>query len=364
MSETAQLISDSINRIFADSVDHQLIERLRANEWPAELWQLIETNGFSRVLDGQGDGAAPDWNDAQAILYALGYHRAPLPLAETLVANWLCARAGLDIDDGPATLVQGRDMSLKAGPGDSAILSGRANRVPWARHCDRLVIAAWVDGCEVIGVVRKDTQHCAIEHDHNIAHEPRDNLSFSACPVRIAPLAPPSFAGSTGSSSPDSDQQHSVVRLYGALARATAMAGAAHSVLDQSVLYANDRIQFGKPLAKFQAIQHMLAELGSEVAAGTMAVTAACAAAGSARAPLEIAVAKVRTGMMAATVARIAHQVHGAIGFTREHSLHHGTQRLWSWRGEFGNDTAWARIIGKRALAVGGEGFWAEIMAR
>lgn len=363
MSETAQLISDSINRIFADSIDHHLIERLRVEEWPAELWKLIETNGFSRVLDGQGDGAAPDWHDAQPILYALGYHRAPLPLAETLVANWLCARAGLAIDDGPATLVQGGDMRLKAGTGDLALLSGSAKRVPWARHCDRLVIAAWIDGCEVIGVVRKDAQQYAIEHDRNMAHEPRDNLSLIDCPVRLAPLASASPLTNAGSN-PDSDRQHSVVRLYGALARATAMAGAAHSVLDQSVLYANDRIQFGKPLAKFQAIQHMLAELGSEVAAGTMAVTAACAAAGSARAPLEIAVAKVRTGMMAAKVARIAHQVHGAIGFTREHSLHHGTQRLWSWRGEFGNDTAWARIIGKRALAAGGDRFWLEIMAR
>ena len=152
------------------------------------------------------------------------------------------------------------------------------------------------------------------------------------------------------------------VRLYGALLRATTMAGAAASLLDQSVVYVNDRVQFGRPLARFQAIQHMLAELASEAAAATMAAAAACAAAAAPHAPLEIATAKVRAGQMSVKVTRIAHQVHGAIGFTHEHDLHFATRRLWAWRSEFGGDASWAEQIGLAALRAGSAGFWAQCL--
>ena len=61
--------------------------------------------------------------------------------------------------------------------------------------------------------------------------------------------------------------------------------------------------------------------------------------------------------------AAIAHQVHGAIGFTHEHSLHFLTKRLWSWRDEFGNETVWNRLLGRHMAAAGPDRYWAEITA-
>ena len=57
-------------------------------------------------------------------------------------------------------------------------------------------------------------------------------------------------------------------------------------------------------------------------------------------------------------VARLAHQVHGAIGFTQEHKLHHLTRRLWAWRDEAGSELHWSRVLGTELLARGADGLW------
>ena len=81
----------------------------------------------------------------------------------------------------------------------------------------------------------------------------------------------------------------------------------------------------------------------------------ACDCAGTAAGRSAIAVAKITACEAAGKVAAITHAVHGAIGFTAEHSLHHATQRLWSWRSEFGNLRWWSETLG-RALCEQGAG--------
>ena len=73
---------------------------------------------------------------------------------------------------------------------------------------------------------------------------------------------------------------------------------------------------------------------------------------------LDVAVAKVRVGEAASNGAAIAHQVHGAMGFTYEHSLHHATRRLWAWREEFGNETLWAGRLGRLITEHGADELW------
>ncbi len=68
---------------------------------------------------------------------------------------------------------------------------------------------------------------------------------------------------------------------------------------------------------------------------------------------LPIAAAKARCGEAAGIGAAIAHQVHGAIGFTHEHSLHFLTKRLWSWRDEFGNEAEWNQFTGRHMAKAG-----------
>ena len=150
------------------------------------------------------------------------------------------------------------------------------------------------------------------------------------------------------------------MRGVGALLRAAQMAGAMEAALDLATTYANDRVQFGRPIGKFQAIQQQLALLAEEAAASLVAVESAAIslAEGRQSAEFALAAAKIRAGEAAGTVAEIAHQVHGAIGFTEEHSLHYLTRRLWSWRDEFGDEAYWAGLLGRRIAAAGGAGLW------
>jgi acyl-CoA dehydrogenase len=137
------------------------------------------------------------------------------------------------------------------------------------------------------------------------------------------------------------------------------IAGAARRALELTLRHTAEREQFGRALGRFQAVQQQVAEMAAEVAAVRAAADAAvefCAAdgVGDERAGVAVAAAKIHAGRAAGVVARIAHQAHGAIGFTQEHPLHLVTTRLWAWRDEAG----WARELGDRALAAGADGRW------
>jgi acyl-CoA dehydrogenase len=125
--------------------------------------------------------------------------------------------------------------------------------------------------------------------------------------------------------------------------------------LDTAVTYAGERKQFGRPIAKFQAVQQQLAVMAGQVAAAGAAADVGVEALSlddPARQEFLIAIAKTRVGDAATLASEIAHQVHGAIGFTKEYSLQLSTRRLWSWRDEFGGDTEWATRVG--AYVCGG----------
>jgi len=152
--------------------------------------------------------------------------------------------------------------------------------------------------------------------------------------------------------------------LGGAMARSAQMAGGLEFLLAQSVKYVTERVQFGRPLASFQAIQQNLALLAGHTAAAGMAAQNAFAAMDGGEAGFEIAVAKIRTGEASGLGAGIAHQAHGAIGFTYEHTLHFVTRRLWSWRAEFGAEPYWAMKLGRDVAARGADALWPYLTSR
>ena len=149
--------------------------------------------------------------------------------------------------------------------------------------------------------------------------------------------------------------------LYSAMMLAAKMAGALNAALDLSVQYARERQQFGKPLASFQAIQQQLAVFAEEAAAADMAAASAFRAADRGDAWFEIACAKLRANQAARISISIAHQVHGAMGFTAEYRLQHLTKRLWAWGSEHGNERFWSDKIGARIAERGHENFWPDL---
>ena len=160
-----------------------------------------------------------------------------------------------------------------------------------------------------------------------------------------------------------------ISRPIGAFIRVAQAAGAMDAALAMSIDYVNTRQQFGKPLGKFQAVQQVLAIFATEAAAVNVAGAAAAAAldkaGGDAEVALfEIASAKLRTNKAIGQATSIAHQVHGAIGFTQEYDLHKLTGPLLDWRSDCGNDAYWADVLGGMTAKLGGAGLWAEVTRR
>ncbi len=147
----------------------------------------------------------------------------------------------------------------------------------------------------------------------------------------------------------------------GALSRSLLIAGALDRLLDDCVDYAGTRKQFGRPIGNFQAVQQMLSVLAGEAAAAGIAARFAGAQLGRPDFPLAVAIAKIRCGQAAGSGMRIAHQIFGAIGFTREHHLHRLTNGLRHWRDDFGSEQRWAERLGQAAQAGGG--LWPFITA-
>jgi acyl-CoA dehydrogenase len=157
--------------------------------------------------------------------------------------------------------------------------------------------------------------------------------------------------------------------LMGCTVRAVQTAGALEAILDMAVKYANERVAFERPIAKFQAVQHNLARLAGEVSAamtasGSAADTLSGAQAFDETVFLETASAKIRCAEAAQEGAAIAHQVHGAIGFTKEYILHRYTLRLLSWRDDFGNESHWAVALGNMIARRGAEELWPLVASR
>jgi len=354
VSEIRAMVGESISRMLSEQVTRALQLEAEGGTWQQPLWNLIEESGFTKVLVPETlGGAGGGWPDAYPVLHAVGYYRVPAPLVETVVGNDLLARAGLPVEPGPLGLVQqGRGTRLELGTASGrAILRGTVSAIPWARNARAYVVAGRIDDRDALALVPADAEGITLETKENVAHEPRDDVTFASVETSTWTYVGERLIAES-------------VWAFGALARAIAMAGALESILEQSVLYAKEREQFGRPIAMFPAVQHLLAQLACETTAAATAAQAACNAMHLPDPRFEIAVAKARAGQAAGIGARIAHQVHGAFGMTYDHTLHFGTRRLYAWRAEYGNESTWTMELGAQAIRRGGAIFWRDLTAR
>jgi len=345
------MIEESVGRLFSANVDRALLEKVEGGAFPDALWALATESGFDRVVAAEeAGGIGETWSAAYPILRGVGYWQVPLPLAETMIGAMLLSMAGIELPEGPIAVVEaGAGNSLQVSSGASPRVSGKATGVAWARHARWAVVSS--TDRRILLLDLKESATVSIGQRTNYAKLPTDIVQFDGAQV-FAHAANPI----EGLVTP--------VWTLGAIARSMMMVGALEAVLEQSVQYANDRVQFGRPIGKNQAIQQQLALLAGDVACARMAALVAGRDAPSPsnadcpRTRFSAAVAKIRAGEAATRGTSIAHQVHGAIGFTYECMLNFATRRLWAWRDEFGSDAWWAEGVGRAAIATGSNGFW------
>ncbi|PYC48428.1 acyl-CoA dehydrogenase [Litorivita pollutaquae] len=336
------MIFDMAERLLRDHVTHRLREDAAAGQCPDALWTRIEEAGLHMALvPEEAGGFGVPAAEALGLARIAGAHGLPLPLAETLIANAVLARAGLTLPGGRLTIAEGAGLRLER-RGVAIHASGQLTVVPFARWADRIVTIAALDGTDhVLSLPVKDL---TLTPGQDLAGMPRDEVAVDRDLTEADAAALPRSMGG--------------MRGLGALVRSLATAGAMETILQMSVEYANDRVQFGRPIGKFQAIQHSLATMAGETAASRTAAEMAADSYDTAAFALTVAAAKSRAGEAAETVGALAHQIHGAIGYTQEHALHHFTKRIWSWRDEFGTELEWSTELGRAALSSPQDTFW------
>ena len=308
-------------------------------------WPRIAESGLCNVMVPEAAGGfGGGWEDALPVLRQLGAAAVALPVAETIVANRLLAACGMEIDSAPASFVTQADGDVL----DKGGFSGVLNNIPWEDGAERILGRAQQDGEAYLLVLRRKDAKARTENT-NVAGEPRGALSFENAKIEMARW-------------PESER-HGFTQM-GALARTCQIAGAMETVLAMTIEHAKTRQQFGKAIGNFQAIQQQLAVFASETAAVGAAAAGACRAADRRDAKFEIASAKLRANRAVDVATNVAHQVHGAIGITREHALNRHTRRLWAWKSEFGNDRYWATSLGTATAMRGADALWSDLVAR
>lgn len=324
----------------------------KAEAWPSggfdrQLWSMVEQAGIDRLLLPENMGGAGDeYADTVAVATRFGAGAAALPLLETIVGNWCLAHAGLPVPVGPKALL----LSHRGAPVELDI----DGKLRWIGPAE----VSWEPiGCSTVVLARRKNKHFIAHVNQVLDGEVGETLAGE--PVRYA-LSDGGVA--VAEVAPWLREADLPLALL-ALLKAAAISGAAETAVTMTIEYANIRVQFGRRIGNFQAVQHIIARMAEEAAAATAAVQSAGQEFANSPSGFASAIAKGRASEAAGEVASAAHQVHGAIGFTAEHNLHRFTRRLWSWRDDAGDEAYWYEKLGKSAAVAGPAGLWPGIVA-
>ena len=339
-STDTALLRETVTAVLTDACTGEVVRAAERGQWPARLWNTFAETGLTLVgISEAAGGSGGSIADLAVVLGAAGKAAAPLPLAETWLAAWLRAAVSLPLPEGPATATWGTAVGRSR-------LDG-TRMVSWLPATGELTVLAVRGGetCVASGSVTAE----AVSRSRNLAGEPRDTVDLAAVAVAECVPAPAGLDVTT-------------LRLLGAYTRAVLIVGALDRALELTLRYAEERVQFGRPIGRFQAVAQQTAVLTAEVEAAGGAVALATDALAPApniqAAGVAIAVAKARVSRAVGTAASIAHQVHGAIGWTQEHPLQLVTRRALAWRDEWGTERDWATFVGEAAATSAAPSLW------
>ena len=302
----SEILLEQVIRLYADAQNGR---RDGDSDFDAALWNKADELGLPLAMCPEiAGGSELGWSEMFDVIAHSAACGEPVPLGETLVANALLCAAGLPPGEGPVFF-----------------------NIP----------SSLADGAKPSGVPRG----AKLLTSANAGSTPRLIPLEDAAQADLDPTA-------TQAGDPS---------LYGALLRSVQIAGALQGALELSVRYAQERIQFGRPIAKFQAVQHMLAQLACEVAAAAAGARTACAKMDAGDGALSIAIAKLRAGRAVEKGVMLAHQIHGAIGVTLEYPLARLSRNMWRWCEEFGDHRYWAISVARTGLGMAS--VWEAIVA-
>ena len=306
MSAMDELLIEPFRRMMADISSPAKVRAAESSGAIGASWAAIEASGFlDALVPEDAGGAGLSLEDVLPLVASSGAAALPMPFAETMVARGLLHVAG-----------------IAAPAGARIVLAPPSPIVPLAAVASHALVPHG-DGIALVEVRREG------------AADP-----FRALGGAVEPAAwIASFAA---------DGVDLLVVAAGLVA--AKMSGAMERVLAQTLRFAGQREQFGRPIGKFQAVQQQIAIMAEQVISARMA--AAIGMTGDRFDPLRVAAAKCRAGEASHQVCAIAHGVHGAIGVTEDYDLQLLTRRLKQWQMSFGSELYWARRLGAARLAA------------
>lgn len=315
---TDDLFSDAVRQLLTARCTPQVVRNIEAGQSAQPLWQLIDASGFADALVGEGHGGAGlSLSAVYPVLELCGAFALPVPLAETMLARALLAQAGVAVPLGSIALgyaVPRVESSVDGGVVCDAVHGG---------HVADWVLVTQAAECLLLPVAQAKKSAAGFYLDAMLEWPQGIASAALRFPCR-----------------------HNVKELQACI-YAAQLAGAMQAVFTRTLLYANDRNQFGRPIGKFQAIQHQLSVMAEHAFAARMAAQIGCRSSSFMPERLSVAVAKARTSEAAVEVAALSHSIHGAIGFTQEFDLQLYTRRLHLWRQAGGSESYWHLALGE-----------------
>ena len=298
--------------------------------WPA----LVELGLADVGIPEEDGGSGGTLSTAAELAQALARCGVSTPLIEANVARWVLAQAGAATRGLNTIAVTTSGVRETDGR-----LVATVPAVPWARSAANLVMVhedgrGWV--------MELDQRAVTIEHHANVAGEPRDTVHLNGTLASALRPAPSPL----------------LVRARLGVLWSAAMCGAVSRAYELTRGYVREREQPGRPLVPIPAVASSLAMMRAHVlqTQAGLARAAECwdaPATDPERCANAAAVARITAATAATDVARLAHQLHGALGITQEYPLHRLTRRLRAWSDTETAEHEWARSLGAGAPAGG-----------
>ena len=338
MNEEIQIILETTEKVLQKNINHQLRQNIdQKNNDLINLWNEVEEIGLPKiVVKEKFDGFNLEFASVLPIIQLANSLGAPIPLSETILCNYILSECDINPLEGMITFANAtKNIKILGNE-----LSGELISVPFLNLTDKIMFITKIDGVEK--VVFLQNSHLDIEQKKNFLAEPRFNVNLKNNNIIEIKTLNPKIN----------------FNYLGAILRSAQMIGSMEKILNLSIDYCSQRKQFGRPLSKFQAIQHQISEMAVELSASSAALSTIASSEDLSKNIYDIAILKIRTGIAAGKIIAISHQVHGAIGFTKEYELAYFTKNLNSWRNDFGNESYWEEFLGKDFLENSNKNLW------
>jgi alkylation response protein AidB-like acyl-CoA dehydrogenase len=309
-TDEQRAIADTVRETLAKECSPDVLRTSWTGTAPPRLWKALADLGlFGLTVSENFGGLGLDERDAIGALEETGRAAVPGPIAETFAATYVLQNVG-----SPEVA---RQWLPQITSGEAVVTMGLEGS-PYVESADRADLLVLQRGNALHGLradeVRLERQQSVDgnRHLYTVAWEPSESSLLID-----GPAAEPIIAGTRN-------------RLL--LALSAQLVGLSRQLLDLSVRHVSIREQFGRPLGTFQAVQHRLADIAVavEFAAPVVARASCSLVAGAPSTSRDVAMAKVFASEAAERAAYSSLQVHGAIGYTREHDLHLYSLRAWT----------------------------------